>query len=91
MSKTLKPTQQEKCNGCELCLLESQRQLKKVGLEESLIRIFRNKKDNDHKLELRVEIDPRVNMLHMEKIAEICPKDVLEIVDEEESEEETKK
>jgi ferredoxin len=90
MSKTLKPTQQDKCNGCELCVLEAQRQLKKVGLEESLIRIFRNKKDGDHKLELCVEIDPRISMLHMEKIADICPKDVLEVINEED-EDETKK
>lgn len=91
MSKTLKPTQLDKCNGCELCLLEAQRQLKKVGLEESLIRIFRNKKDGDHKLELCVEIDPRISMLHMEKIADICPQDVLEVVDEGDTDGEPKK
>jgi NAD-dependent dihydropyrimidine dehydrogenase PreA subunit len=43
MSKTLKAVRPEKCNGCELCVLESQRQLEKVGLEESLIRVFTGK------------------------------------------------
>ena len=82
MPKTLKAAQSDKCNGCELCLLEAQRQLKKVGLEESLIRIFRNKKEENHTLELSIEIDPRINMLHIEKIKEICPKSVFEIVEE---------
>lgn len=85
MSKTLKATQPDKCNGCELCSLEAQRQLKKVGLEESLIRIFRKKGEDPLTIDNSVEIDPHVNMLNVDKICDICPKGVLEIVDEEEN------
>lgn len=77
MEKNLKATQEDKCNGCELCTLESQRQLKKVGLEESLIRIFKGRSENSY----QVEIDPRVAVLDIEKIKSICPKDVFEITD----------
>ena len=76
MPKTLNATQEDKCNGCELCILEAQRQLKKVGLEESLIRIFRDSENR-----FQVEIDPRVSVLDMEKIKKICPKDVFEIIE----------
>lgn len=86
MAKILKPIQTDKCNGCELCLLESQRQLKKVGLEEALIRIFKKKRDDNQKLEMQIEIDPRINMLHVEKISKICPKDVFEVENYEEIE-----
>ncbi len=82
MSKTIKPTQIDKCNGCELCVLESQRQLKKVGLEESLIRVFRKKSSNQQKIEFELEIDPRINVLDIEKIVSICPRNVLEILEE---------
>lgn len=85
MSKTLKATQPDKCNGCELCSLEAQRQLKKVGLEESLIRIFRKKGKDQQTLVNSLEIDPRLNMLNIDKICEICPKSVLEIVDEDDN------
>lgn len=85
MPKTLKATQPDKCNGCELCSLEAQRQLKKVGLEESLIRIFRKKGEDPQTIDNSVEIDPRINMLNIDKVSEICPKSVLEIVDEEEN------
>ncbi|MFZ2664102.1 MAG: hypothetical protein WAX66_01965 [Patescibacteria group bacterium] len=86
MAKILKPTQEDKCNGCELCLLEAQRQLKKVGLEESLIRIFRKKNDENQEIEMQVEIDPRISMLHVEKISKICPKNVFEVTDDENTE-----
>jgi ferredoxin len=82
MSKSLKAAQPDKCNGCELCSLESQRQLKKVGLEESLIRIFRKKGADPQTIDNSVEIDPRVNMLNTDKIREICPRNVFEIVEE---------
>lgn len=42
MAKVLKISFPEKCIGCELCVLEAQRQLGKLGLEGSLIRVFRN-------------------------------------------------
>jgi hypothetical protein len=79
MLKILKPTQKDKCIGCELCLFESQRQLKKVGLEGSLIRVFRKITPEKQKIEFEIELDPRVNMLDTEKISSICPKQVLEV------------
>ena len=74
MPRTLKATQEDKCNGCELCILESQRQLKKVGLEESLIRIFKGNSESS----FRIDIDPRINVIDIEKIKNICPKEVFE-------------
>jgi ferredoxin len=81
MPKTLKATQPDKCNGCELCSLEAQRQLKKIGLEESLIRIFRKKGENPQTIDNSVEIDPRVNMLNIDRVCEICPKNVFEVIE----------
>jgi Fe-S-cluster-containing hydrogenase component 2 len=79
MPKTLKAARPEKCNGCELCVLASQRQLEKVGLEESLIRIFTNKDAREEYPSFCPDIDPRINSIEIEKIKEICPKLVLEI------------
>jgi len=79
MSKKINSLQQDMCNGCELCVFEAQRQLKKVGLEESLIRVFRKKAGDSNKIIFNLEIDPRINALNLEKIASICPKDVFEI------------
>lgn len=42
MAKILKISFPEKCIGCELCVIEVQRQMGKLGLEGSLIRVFRN-------------------------------------------------
>lgn len=81
MAKTLKPTQEDMCNGCEMCVFESQRQLKKVGLEESLIRVFRNKVGKSTKNEFSLEIDPRISALNLEKIKSICPREVFEITE----------
>ncbi len=83
MPKILKPYQKDKCIGCELCIFEAQRQLKKVGLEESLIRIFKKKSIDNQKIEFEIEIDPRVNVLDTDKIVSICPKSVFETVEEE--------
>lgn len=82
MAKTLKPTQMDKCIGCELCLLEAQRQLKKVGLEESLIRVFRKKSPDTQNIEFDLEIDPRINILDVEKISSICPREVFEVLED---------
>ena len=79
MPKNIKPVQQDMCNGCEMCVFEAQRQLKRVGLEESLIRVFRKKAEDSNKITFSLEIDPRINVLNLEKIASICPKDVFEI------------
>lgn len=83
MAKILKPTQINKCIGCELCLFEAQRQLKKVGLEDSLIRVFRKKSLEKQNLEFELEIDPRINILDVEKISSICPREVFEILEKE--------
>lgn len=82
MAKILKPTQINKCIGCELCVFEAQRQLKKVGLEDSLIRVFRKKVPEKQNLEFELEIDPRINILDIEKISSICPREVFEILEE---------
>lgn len=83
MAKNLKVSFPQKCIGCELCVLEAQRQLKKVGLEGSLIRIFKNRPENKKFLEYSVELDPRINDLEVERIKNICPTEVFEISEEE--------
>jgi NAD-dependent dihydropyrimidine dehydrogenase PreA subunit len=82
-TKTLKVKFQSNCIGCDLCIFEAQRQLKKVGLEGSLIRVLKSKPEEAKKLEFYVELDPRINKLDIEKIANICPKAVFEISEEE--------
>ncbi len=82
MAKTLKPTRNDKCTGCEMCVFESQRQLKKIGLEESLIRVFRGKNENTNTVTFDIEIDPRSSVLDTEKIATVCPREVLEVVEQ---------
>lgn len=82
MAKTLKPVRCEKCNGCELCVLEAQRQLEKVGLEESLIRIFTKKDPDEEYPQFSPNLDPRINSIDIEKIKNICPKDVFETEEE---------
>lgn len=57
--------------------MEAQRQLKKVGLDDALIRVFRE----DGKFTL--SLDPRVNNLDLERIREVCPKANFSIVEEE--------
>jgi hypothetical protein len=78
MAKSLKTVRPEKCNGCELCVLESQRQLEKVGLEESLIRVFTQKNAGEEYPCFSPNIDPRTNSIDIEKIKNICPKLVFE-------------
>ena len=72
MAKVLKIAFPKKCIGCELCVMEVQRQLGKVGLEGSLIRIFRDIK-NFSGIAFSVDLDPTVTKLEIEKIAGICP------------------
>jgi len=81
MSKILKVVLSQKCVGCEMCVFEAQRQLGKVGLEESFIRIFHNK-END-KTTFLVVLDPQVNTLNVEKIKNICPQGVFEVLEAE--------
>ncbi|GIW69254.1 MAG: hypothetical protein KatS3mg101_0001 [Patescibacteria group bacterium] len=79
MPRTLKISFPEKCVGCEMCILEAQRQLSKVGLEGALIRVFRNTNSKLGNIEYSLEIDPRINSLNVDKIAQICPKLVFEV------------
>jgi hypothetical protein len=68
MTKVLKMKFPKECNGCELCVLEVQRQLGKGGLEGSLIRVLRDENG------FSIDLDPHVNDLEIEKIIKICPK-----------------
>jgi hypothetical protein len=68
----LKASFEKNCIGCELCVLEVQRQLGKVGLDGSLVRILRDK-DAEGKIIYKVDIDPAVNALNIKKIIKICP------------------
>jgi Fe-S-cluster-containing hydrogenase component 2 len=79
MAKKLTVQFPEKCIGCELCVMEVQRQLNRVGLDDSLIRIF--KRFDEVKKESRYEIllDPRVQETDIEIIAKICPTAVFSI------------
>jgi len=82
MSKIIKATFSQKCTGCELCVYEVQQQLKNIGLEGSAIRIFRNLAKNPNGIEFIVEIDPSVTKLNLEKIKNICPNKVFNIVEQ---------
>ncbi len=82
MSKSLKVSFPQKCIGCELCIMEVQRQFEKVGLEGALIRIFKNKSDNSNFLKFSIDLDPRINKLNLEKIRDSCPTFVFEIIEE---------
>ena len=88
MAKSLKVTFPKKCNGCELCVYEVQRQLKKVGLDGSPIRIFRNKESDSifGNITFEINIDNSVNSLDIKKISKICPTKVYTIEEVEEEE-----
>lgn len=72
-----------KCTGCELCVFEAQRQLSKVGLEGSFIRIFREPEKNTGFLKFSIDLDPQVEKLDLEKIKSVCPNGVFDIIEEE--------
>ncbi len=79
MAKILKAKKPEKCIGCELCVMETQQQIKKIGLEGSLIRIFKEAADNHEDVNFCIELDPRISELDVEKIKDICPAGVYEV------------
>lgn len=83
MTKILKAAFPKKCIGCELCLMEAQCQMGKVGLDGSPIRIFRNSEEG---LSFEIDLDPLVNDLDIKKIAEVCPTKVFTIEELEEKE-----
>ena len=72
---TLKITNENKCIGCELCVMECQRQLNRAGLAGSYIRILRDIKEGD---KFKVSLDPKVAELKLKKLVEICPRGVFE-------------
>jgi len=76
MTKTLEVKFPNRCVGCELCVFEVQRQLDKVGLEGSFIRIFRAKNPKTKNIEFSIETDPHIGDLDVEKIKGICPNGV---------------
>ncbi|RJR26905.1 hypothetical protein C4561_03965 [candidate division WWE3 bacterium] len=80
----LKVTFPNKCIGCELCVLEAQRQLQKVGFEGSLIRVLRGRGDKG--IGFSVELDPRINKLDIKKLQTICPTGVFTISEEDSDE-----
>lgn len=77
MAKVLKLKLPSECNGCELCVMEIQRQMGKGGLDGSLIRILRDDQG------FQIDLDPRINELDVEKIAKICPRAGFIVQDEE--------
>ncbi|NBO17479.1 MAG: hypothetical protein EBV07_01130 [Proteobacteria bacterium] len=79
--KILKATFENRCNGCELCVLEVQRQLERVGLTDSPIRILRDSSKST--VYFHVEIDPSVNNLNIKEVIKVCPTSVFEIIEEE--------
>jgi hypothetical protein len=83
MSKVLKAMYPDRCTGCEMCVIEVQQQMKKLGLEGSLIRVFRKvDKTNKEKLIFSIELDPKVSKLDIESIKNICPQGVFSVEDE---------
>jgi hypothetical protein len=80
--KILKATFENRCNGCELCVLESQRQLNKVGLSDSPIRVLRDV--NSANLYFHIVVDEDLlEKINLNEIVKICPTGVFEIIEEE--------
>jgi len=79
MSKKLKVINQDKCIGCEMCVLECQQQLKTAGLEGSYIRILRDLSDGT---KFVVSVDPKVEELNIKRVVKSCPKEVFAEVGE---------
>jgi hypothetical protein len=83
--KILKATFENRCNGCELCVMEAQRQLKKVGLTDTPIRILRDNTSSN--LYFYVEIDEiLIKKIDINEIYKVCPTGVFEIVEDYDSE-----
>jgi ferredoxin len=81
MAKVLKVKFPEKCIGCDLCVLEAQKQLKKVGLDGAPLRVFKNKEElvllGD--ISFEIDLDPQVNELNIKRIEKICPTGVFTV------------
>lgn len=81
MAKVLKVTFPEKCIGCDLCVLEAQKQLKKVGLDGAPLRVFKNKEERVllGDITFAIDLDPQVNNLKIDEIEKICPTGVFTV------------
>lgn len=62
-----------------MCVMECQRQLQRVGLEGSYIRVLRNVKRGTR---FEVNIDPLINKIKSSRIIGVCPRSVFEEVEE---------
>lgn len=80
--KILKATFENRCNGCELCVLEAQRQFGKIGLSDSPIRILRDATSSNLYFHVVVD-DETIGKVDLDQIVKICPTGVFEIVEEE--------
>jgi len=69
----LKVAFKDRCNGCELCVMEVQRQVGNVGLDGALLRVLREKN------EFSIDMDPQINRLDIAKIESICPRAVFTV------------
>jgi NAD-dependent dihydropyrimidine dehydrogenase PreA subunit len=79
--KILKAKFENRCNGCELCILEAQRQLGIVTLNDSPIRVLRDATSSN--LYFHVVIDEEMlEKIDLEEIVKICPTGVFEITEE---------
>jgi hypothetical protein len=79
VKKYLKATFENRCNGCEMCVFEAQRQLGQIGLTNSPIRILRDATNSN--LYFHVEIDDSLDNLKVEEVLKICPTGVFEILE----------
>ena len=76
---TIKAKNEDLCIGCEMCVMECQRQLKRAGLAGSCIRILRDIKMGT---KFEVSLDPKILELRPKRIVEACPRGVFEEVGE---------
>jgi NAD-dependent dihydropyrimidine dehydrogenase PreA subunit len=80
--KILKASFENRCNGCELCIHEAQRQLGKIGLSDSPLRILRDATTSN--LYFHVVLDEDLlEKINLEEIVKICPTGVFEVLEEE--------
>ena len=79
MLKKLKAISQDKCIGCEMCVMECQQQLKTAGLEGSYIRVLRDLSDGTRFV---VSVDPKIEELNTKRIVKACPQEVFAEVEE---------
>lgn len=84
--KILKITFPEKCIGCELCVMEVQRQLDKVGLNGALMRVHKSRSPDNLELKYSITMDPQINSLDASKLLDICPTGVFTLEEEEDNE-----